>query len=283
LFEKIRKELNIENHNYFGNSISNENQDYLDDFLSFNAKIGLPKHPHNGNSSSLIPYQMEIFNLLDEKKQNKFHITKSRQIGVTELILRMLAFHCFHKYKGGKILIIAGTREKTAAKIMNRFKDLFKKIPETVYDSKHVLRIRLTNGTEIEALPSNSDAVRGDTKIRAVFVDEAAHFDLKDDSVVLNAIHPIVFSNRSDLYLVSTPRGPRGFFYKIWEDGKDYCKLEYDYSYAVGYIYSKDEAEEELKRTDVDVDQEYRCKFTSERNSVFGSDFTITDNDPEEY
>ena len=279
MFEHLKKELSLESRNFFTNSTNLENEDFFDDFFKFNDKIGLPKHPFTGKPTNLIPYQSEFFKLVDEKKRQKFHITKSRQIGVTELILRVIAFHCFHKYKGGKVLIIAGTREKTAAKLMNRFKDLFKKIPHTVEDSKHVLSIRLTNGTEIEALPSNSDAVRGDTKIKAIFVDEAAHFDLKDDSVVLNAIQPIVFSNRSDLYLVSTPRGPRGFFYKIWKDGKDYKKLEYDYSCAVNHIYSKEEAEEELKRVDVDVDQEYRCKFTAGRNAIF----TINESAEEDY
>jgi len=246
MFERIKKELNLENRNYFTNSIDTENKDFFRDFLAFNDKIGLPKHPATGNATSLIPYQIDFFKLIDEKNRQKFHITKSRQIGVTELILRVIAFQCFNKYRGGKILIIAGTREKTAAKIMNRFKDLFRKIPQEVEDAKHVLRVKLTNGTEIEALPSNSDAIRGDTKIKAIFVDEAAHFDLTDDSVVMNAIHPIVFSNKADLFLVSTPRGPRGFFYEIWRDGKDYCKLEYDYTFAINHIYSKEEAEEGL-------------------------------------
>ena len=31
----------------------------------------------------------------------------------------------------------------------------------------------------------------------------------------MNAIEPIVLTNKSDLYLVSTPRGQRGFFYEI--------------------------------------------------------------------
>ena len=37
---------------------------------------------------------------------------------------------------------------------------------------------------------------------------------------------------------------------------------------------------QELKRTDIDVDQEYRCQFTSARNSIFG---VITDESTEDY
>ena len=38
--------------------------------------------------------------------------------------------------------------------------------------------------------------------------------------------------------------------------------------------------EEELKRRDIDVDQEYRCQFTSSRSSIFG---VISDDSTEEY
>ncbi len=139
-----------------------------------------------------------------------------------------------------------------------------------------MLQLKLTNGTEIEALPSNSEAIRGDTKIKAIFVDEAAHFDLIDDSIFLDAVQPIVFTNKADIFLVSTPNGMRGFFYDLSRQDDDYHKLEYDYKMAINYIYSEKEIEEELKRIDIDVDQEYRCRFTSARNAIFGS---ITDED----
>ena len=38
--------------------------------------------------------------------------------------------------------------------------------------------------------------------------------------------------------------------------------------------------EQELKRTDLDVDQEYRCQYTSSRSSIFG---VISDEATEEY
>ena len=81
----------------------------------------------------------------------------------------------------------------------------------------------------------------------AIVVDEAAHFNLTDDSVVMNAIEPIVLTNKSDLYLVSTPRGQRGFFYDIGIGENDFKKLQYDYTCAIGRIYSKEDMEQELK------------------------------------
>ena len=62
-------------------------------------------------------------------------------------------------------------------------------------------------------------------------------------------------------------------------------KLQYDYTCAVGWIYSNKDMEEELKRTDIDVDQEYRCQYTSSRSSIFGviKDEAIEDFEVEEY
>lgn len=269
MFSQLKKELGINSRNYFIET-HHKTHDFYHNFKKFNEKIGLPRLPSTGQTSQLMPYQLKFFKLIDKSKPQKFHINKSRQIGVTELILRILAFHCFNKYEGGKILIIAGTRINTAGKIMHRFKQLFSDIPGTVLESNHVLKLKLVNGTEIEALPSNSDAIRGDTKIRAILVDEAAHFNLNDDSVVLDAIQPIVFTNKADLFLVSTPNGPRGFFYHLADEENDYHKLEFDFHCAVGYIYSEEDIEKELERKDIDVDQEYLCKFTVGRDSYFG-------------
>ncbi len=272
MFNQLKKELQLDS-NHFGLTHNPKSEKAFHDFIEFNKLIGMPRHPVTGEPTELMQYQLEFFNLLDPKGQQKFHINKSRQIGVTELILRVLAYNCFNKYKGGKILIITGTREKTAAKIMSRLKQLFQNIPETINTQKHVLKIRLQNGTEIEALPSNSDAIRGDTKIDAIFVDEAAHFDLSDDSTILDAIQPIVFTNKADLYLVSTPNGPRGFFYHLVDSENDYIKCKYDYTCAIGYIYSKEEIETELKRKDIDVNQEYCCEFTRGRGAFLPPPF----------
>jgi len=232
-----------------------------------------------------MPHQEDLVKQACTDRHNKFHVNKSRQIGLTEIVLRIVQYLAFSKYEGGRVMIIAGTREKTTRKVMDRLKLLFNNIPETLRPNSNSMNLQMTNGTVFEGFPSNSDAIRGDTKIKAIVVDEAAHFNLNDDSVVMNAIEPIVLTNKSDLYLVSTPRGQRGFFYEIAKSENDFKKLQYDFTNALGWIYSKDEMEKELTRTDLDVDQEYRCQYTSARSSIFGviSDEATEDFEVEEY
>jgi len=239
------------------------------DFIQFNDLIGLPKHPATFEPMELMQYQKEFFNDIENTNYHKFHINKSRQIGFTELILRILAYRCFNKYKGGNIIIIAGTRELTAKVIMQRFKNLFYNISHEISNQSDIT-LELRNGTTITAYPSNSDSIRGLTKISAIFLDEAAHFNLIDDSKVMDSIQPIVDTNKSDLFMISTPNGPSGFFYDIQLTDNDFEKFSYDIHEAVGWLYSQDKANEMLENQTVDTDQEFLNKYTTGRDSIWG-------------
>ena len=239
------------------------------DFLKFNDLIGLPKHPATFEPMALMDYQKRFFKDIDNTDYHKFHVNKSRQIGFTELILRILAFRCFNKYAGGNIIIIAGTRELTAKVITQRFKNLFYNISHEIINQTDI-SLELGNGTVITAYPSNSDSIRGLTKISAIFLDEAAHFNLIDDSKVMDSIQPIVDTNKSDLFMISTPNGPSGFFYDIQLTDNDFKKYSYDIHEAVGWLYTLEKANEMLENQTVDSDQEYMNKFTTGRDAIWG-------------
>lgn len=239
------------------------------DFIKFNDMIGLPRHPSTLEPTALMNYQKNFFKTIDNTDAHKFHINKSRQIGFTELILRILAFRSFGKYAGGNIIIIAGTREQTAKAIMQRFKNLFYNISHEIVNQSDI-SLELKNGTIIKAYPSNSDSIRGLTKISAIFLDEAAHFNLIDDSKVMDSIEPIVSTNQSDLFMISTPNGPRGFFYDIDTSENDFLKFTYNIYEAVGTIYTKEQAKNMLADTVHDTDQEFLNKFTTGRDSIWG-------------
>ena len=236
----------------------------------FTHLVGLPKSPSTYNPMPLMPYQTQFFKTVQNPRYHKFHVNKSRQMGMTELVLRIIQYRAFSKYAGGKIIIIAGTREKTTKKLMQRLKELFRNIPNVIEKSDD-LSIKLYNGTTFEGLPARAEAILGDTKIKAIFMDEASKWYMTDDEPVMNAVKPIVDINKSDLFMISTPNGPKGFFYKIERDTNDFMKIKYDIYQAVGFLYTQEEAEEMLKDTAVDTDQEYLNQYTTGKNSVFGT------------
>jgi len=251
------------------------------DFTGFNERVGLPQHPDTLVRQPLTECQMHFYNnYVPPDKPAWILLNKARQCGWTETVLRILAYHGFHKYAGRKIGIVAGTNQKTTRQIFGRLRELFKPLPHLVlYDRP--MELGLVNGTEYHAGAANVETFTGWTKFGAFFMDEAAKWDLIDDRPVLNAMLPIARSNGSDVFMISTPKGPRGFFYHIdmgeW-GGDKFSRIKYDIYEAGGELYTLDQIEEMIAATDVDPDQEYMCKYTSGRESVWGplthDDFT---------
>jgi len=246
-------------------------------FTEFNKAVGLPVHPRTYEPHELTPYQLEFFEAIDSASLHKFHLNKGRQMGFSELMLRIVAYRAFNKYAGKQVKIIAGTRSAATKKLMQRLKELFKAYPKLVdkQESQHDLKLQLANGTSYEGLPANPEAATGDTKIVAFIMDEAAKWDLIDDRPVLNSVMPIVKTNRSDLFLLSTPKGPRGFHYEIEQehDEQEWQFFKYNIWATEGNLYTREEILAMLADKTVDVAQEYLNQYTTGRGSIFGSEF----------
>ena len=242
------------------------------DFLKFNDLIGLPKHPQTFKPGKITKIQNKVYEEhINIKEQVKLHLNKARQDGWTELILRALALGSFHKYANGKIIIIPGTREKTTKDIFNRYLGLYKNIPEYIAEIGSLyMKLKPPYNTEIFGMPANPEAITGWTKIKAIFMDEAAKWNLVDDLPVINAILPIVRTNKSDLFMISTPKGPRGFFYQIEIDDNDFTKLVIDLHEGGKELYTEEERMEMIESTQEDPEQEYMNKYTTGRDSIWG-------------
>ena len=161
-------------------------------------------------------YQVEFFREFDAYKKSRtqegkarlVHLNKGRQMGFTELVLRIIQYYCFRDYAGKHIGIQAGTNGALARANLYRFTKLFENIPETLTRKLRGNTLELQNGTTITAYSASEEALTGYTNFGAVFMDEAAKWSLVDDSKVINSVLPFINNNRSDLFMVSTPQGP---------------------------------------------------------------------------
>jgi len=254
-------------------SLANTAQKLWKSWEDFNKKVGLPHHPEAPYSEMpLMPYQNAFFKTVETTRYHKFHINKARQMGFSELILRLIAFRSDNRYKGMKVKLMAGTRSSTTVKLMDRLKLLFSiNYEDEIANGGDSLFLELKNGTSYEGLPANPEALTGDTKIRCIVMDEAAKWDLQDDLPVMNSIMPIVDTNHSDLFLLSTPKGKRGFFYKFDLEDNDFMKLKYDIWQTENYLYSTEKIGKFLANKTIDVDQEYLNQYTAGSANVFGT------------
>ena len=251
--------------------------DYQDLWCCFSHVVGLPEHRITGCPTPLTPYQIEYFNKIYEAKEkskgltpNKFHTNKGRQMGFTEIVVRIIAYFCFFSYAGWNVGIIAATNGSLARKDMHRMQLLFRNIWEAAVFDVDRSHLVLCNGTTIEAFPASEEAITGDTKYKGIFMDEAAKWKVLDDRPIFNSIMPIINSGAGDLFLVSTPKGPMKMFYTIHLDPKDFIKFKYDIWAAEGNLYTREQIEEMIKNSVEDPNQEYLCMFTFGKDAILG-------------
>jgi len=271
---------------------------YQDEGCCLTHTVGLPRHPATDEEMTLTPFQVDFVikiikataaptlkqykkkfkEALNEYKRlaHKFHINKGRQMGFTEIVLRLIQFFCFSRYAGRNVGIIAATTGKLAKKDLRRFARLFRNIPSTVKTWVKGTTMELVNHTIIEAFSASEEALTGDTKYACIFMDESAKWTLVDDTPVFNSVLPIVRTNGSDFFLVSTPKGPVKMFYEIHKNPEDFIKFEYFIEETIGNLYTQEQVDNMLSTSKEDPDQEYHGKFKAGRDSIFGE---VTDED----
>ena len=245
--------------------------------------VGLPRHPATNDEMPLTPFQIDFADKVlkgrlkfgDEIAQLRnpllMHLNKGRQMGFTEIVLRLILHLSFSRYAGSNIGIIAATNGSLAKKDLRRLARLYKSIPGVVEQWIKNNTLRIYNGTVIEAFAASEEALTGDTKYKCIFMDEAAKWKLVDDTPVFNSILPIVRTNGADLFLVSTPKGPIKMFYQIHEDPQDFVMFEYNIWEAEGNLYTHDEIQKMIDSSKEDPEQEYLCKYKIGKDSIFGT------------
>lgn len=190
----------------------------------------------------------------------------ARQVGKSSTVAT-LAAHTAIYCPGEPILLLSPTLRQSGL-LFARVKWVLKRLgsdfaePET--DNK--LSVRLSNGSEIYALPGNPTTVRGFSGARLVVVDEAAFID--DD--LMTSISPMLAVSGGRLVLLSTPFGKRGFFHREWTEGGDAwerytVRAEDCPRIPAAYLL------EERRKLGIFYDQEFGCQFLDRTNALFYS------------
>jgi hypothetical protein len=209
----------------------------------FNHIIGPPKK--DGVEKVFFDYEKLIYNALLEPgyfnsdpklhssdpsnimfpfKEKHIWIKKATGLGVTEFMLRFMAWLCLKDddYRNSQMVIVTGPNQELAIKLIKRMKALFTNRLGVTFDSKEtVLEL---NGCNIEAYPSNHiDAFRSLTNPKFVLVDEGDFLPKFQQDDVRHVSEKYIAKSNPFIVMVSTPNAPGGLFQKIEQEPFDTC------------------------------------------------------------
>jgi hypothetical protein len=241
----------------------------------FNHFIGMPEK--HGKVFPFFEYEKVLWDdfeksLNGESPQRLFAVLKATGIGMTEYIIRVMAWMAVvsGKYHGARFAIIAGIRMNIAEGVIDRFVNLFHRFP--FLGIKAAKARTMVNHVLIEAYPAvNLDAMRSFHNLAFVFVDEADFFRKSLQKTIRTVIERYIAKTNPFVYLVSTPDKPYGLFYELFrEQTEDQCiykRYEFDYTWGEGTIFTRKEIMDQ--RGSNSFQQEYNLQFGGSVGNLF--------------
>ena len=190
-----------------------------DDFNKFNEWLGLPQK--EGREFSIFPYQHNLRDDIVKQKHKHIVINKFAGAGATELIPRIeLELMLNYDLPYRQFAIVTGTRMNfTEQVIRTRIKSIItRNHPELISKSTNDT-IELINGYYFKGYPTDHiDAIRGQSDLQFIFIDEAAFFHPNMQEELRMAIERYDTKTQPWIAWNSTPNGPEGAFYQIFTD-----------------------------------------------------------------
>ena len=197
-------------------------------------------------------------------------VLKATGLGVTELILRVMAWLCLssNKYKGQRMDIVTGPRIQQAIELIDRMKNLFVDNYSELFFETNMVTVILNN-VKIQAFPSATlDTMRSYKDVCFVFVDEADFFPKAQQRQVRPNVERYRIKSNPFIVMVSTPNAPGGLFEQMdREPESKYHRMKLDYTYGLGKIYDSVFLEQEKKEEY--FEREYNLKYLGKVGNVF--------------
>lgn len=135
-------------------------------------------------------------------------------------------------------------------------------------DTLHELK--LANGSRIICLPSSPDTIRGFSKADEILADEAGMID----DEVFGAVEPMLIRSRGSFIMMSTPKGARGHFHRMFTSSNHWRKFTVGWKEVLpfGHFTLKDLEQFKEEHGQMMFEQEFENRFISAIDSVFSNE-----------
>lgn len=218
------------------------------------------------NRAGIVPDAWQADLLQSDAKQ--MILLCSRQSGKST-ITSILALHQAIYTPNSLILLLSPSLRQSQElfrKLQNFYGELESaNLPQAVEES--ALRMELSNGSRIIALPGRESTIRGFSGVSLLIIDEASRVE----DALYQSVRPMLAVSGGRIILLSTPFGKRGFFHSEWTDGDDWLRTKITADNCPRI--DKDWLERERKMIgDWWYLQEYFCEFVETNDQVFSYD-----------
>ncbi len=189
----------------------------------------------------------------------------SRQSGKST-VSSILAIHQAI-YKPDSLILLLSPSLRQSQELFRKLQDFYYALESDYLPTateESALRMELSNGSRIVALPGKEATIRGFSGVSLLIIDEASRVE----DALYQSVRPMLAVSGGRIVLLSTPFGKRGFFHSEWTDGQDWQKVKITADQCPRI--DKEWLERERKMIgDWWFSQEYLCEFVETNDSFF--------------
>jgi hypothetical protein len=166
------------------------------------------------------------------------------------------------------LVLVLSPVQRQSAELFRKVLDLFGALRRPVaVAAESALRLELSNGSRVVALPGTEGTVRGYSGADLLIIDEAARVP----DPLYCSVRPMLAVSGGSLVALSTPFGKRGWFYEEWGGSNSWERVKVTAA-ECPRIPQEFLAEERLALGDRWYRQEYECSFEDTVAAVFLSE-----------
>lgn len=156
--------------------------------------------------------------LIDNYEKHRFNLVlKYRQAGISSVTAAYAAVKtAFALQENPERILILANKQETAVEFLNKINNFIKQLPSWVnisYTKSSQKHVRLSNGSEIKAVATSTDALRGYTPTLMI-LDEAAF--IEGGQALWSACLAAIGTGGAAI-LISTPNGLDEIYYEAYE------------------------------------------------------------------
>lgn len=140
----------------------------------------------------------------------------TRQWGKSWMAAVAVLFHALQH--PGTTIVLAGPGLRQSGELLMKVRALARRMGLACKgDAVNRQSAVLPNLSRIVAVPAVADLIVGLSDVTMLVIDEAAM--VKDE--IYFVIRPMLTQKNGTIWLISTPRGKRGFYYRAWAEGSE--------------------------------------------------------------